>query len=90
MTYTKPFSGEVCEWNPSVDNFVLTYWGIALPTAHPSNKTFSFGSGLCGAIRANNIRLSGGKIQSLSAKQKVIILSQFEDPLEVFKRKKVK
>ncbi len=36
-----------------------------------------------GAIRASNIRLSGGNIQSLTTKKKVITLSQFDDPLEV-------
>lgn len=35
------------------------------------------------AIRASNIRLSGGNIQSLTTKKKVITLSQFDDPLEV-------
>ncbi|MFH1347775.1 MAG: efflux RND transporter permease subunit [Candidatus Margulisiibacteriota bacterium] len=36
-----------------------------------------------GAISATNIRLSGGNIQSLSTKKKVVTLSQFDDPLEV-------
>ncbi|MFH1825920.1 MAG: efflux RND transporter permease subunit [bacterium] len=38
---------------------------------------------IMGAIRATNIRLSGGTIQSLASKQKIITLSQFEDPLNV-------
>lgn len=36
-----------------------------------------------GAITATNIRLSGGNIQSLTTKKKVITLSQFDDPMEV-------
>ncbi len=36
-----------------------------------------------GAIKATNIRLSGGNIQSLTTKKKVITLSQFEDLNEV-------
>lgn len=36
-----------------------------------------------GAIAATNIRLSGGNIQSLTAKKKVITLSQFDNPLDV-------
>ncbi|MEE8637907.1 MAG: efflux RND transporter permease subunit, partial [Candidatus Margulisiibacteriota bacterium] len=35
------------------------------------------------AVRATNIRLSGGTIQSLATKKKVITLSQFEDPMDV-------
>jgi len=37
------------------------------------------------AIRGTNIRLSGGTIQSLATKQKIITLSQFEDPMDVKK-----
>ncbi|MBU0686792.1 MAG: efflux RND transporter permease subunit [Candidatus Margulisbacteria bacterium] len=36
-----------------------------------------------GAIQATNIRMSGGDIQSLTTKKKVITLSQFDEPLEV-------
>ncbi|MFC1510919.1 efflux RND transporter permease subunit [Candidatus Margulisiibacteriota bacterium] len=35
------------------------------------------------AIRSTNIRLSGGNIQALSTKKKVITLAQFEEPLDV-------
>ncbi|MFH1361081.1 MAG: efflux RND transporter permease subunit [bacterium] len=38
---------------------------------------------IMGAVRATNIRLSGGTIQSLATKKKIITLSQFDDPLEV-------
>jgi multidrug efflux pump subunit AcrB len=35
------------------------------------------------AIRATNVRLSGGNIQSLVSKQKIVTLAQFEDPMDV-------
>ncbi len=38
---------------------------------------------IMGSIQATNIRLSGGTIQSLATKKKVITLSQFEDLTEV-------
>lgn len=40
-------------------------------------------SEVMGAIAATNIRLSGGNIQSLASKKKVITLAQFDDPMEV-------
>jgi len=40
-------------------------------------------SEVMGAIKATNVRLSGGNIQSLSSKQKIITLSQFEEPMDV-------
>ncbi|MBN2058641.1 MAG: efflux RND transporter permease subunit [Candidatus Saganbacteria bacterium] len=36
-----------------------------------------------GAIQARNIRLSGGTVQSLATKKKVVTLSQFEDLMDV-------
>ncbi|NQT29697.1 MAG: efflux RND transporter permease subunit [Candidatus Saganbacteria bacterium] len=38
---------------------------------------------IMGAVGATNIRLSGGTVQSLATKKKVITLSQFNDPMEV-------
>ncbi|MFH1542367.1 MAG: efflux RND transporter permease subunit [bacterium] len=55
---------------------------IEVDPVKAANNYLSIGQ-VMNAIRATNIRLSGGTIQSLAAKKKVIALSQFVDPLEV-------
>ncbi len=40
-------------------------------------------SEIMNAVASTNIRLSGGTVQSLASKKKVITLSQFQDPMEV-------
>lgn len=46
------------------------------------NKYVSLGE-IMNAIAATNIRLSGGTLQSLATKKKVVTLSQFENPTDV-------
>jgi len=48
-----------------------------------ANNQYVSLSEVMGSIMARNIRLSGGTIQSLATKKKVITLSQFDDPMEV-------
>jgi len=48
-----------------------------------ANSQYISISEVLASVMASNIRLSGGTIQSLATKKKVITLSQFADPLEV-------
>ncbi|MFH1361527.1 MAG: efflux RND transporter permease subunit, partial [bacterium] len=55
---------------------------IEVDPAKADNQYISL-SEVMSSIMARNIRLSGGTIQSLATKKKVITLSQFDDPMEV-------
>lgn len=48
-----------------------------------ANKNYVSLAEVMGAVRATNIRLSGGTVQSLATKKKVITLSQFDKLMDV-------